>query len=159
GVQFVSWQPPAGTHLPDTAVVTLLGTRDGALWIGTKRGLAVWKNGVLTSNATLGDDYISALIEGRGGVVWIGTSAVLAGEARLCAVRQSGTECTASDAGFGRVIASLFEDRTGNLWVGAATGLRRWTGPAPKTFRMPVPLPELHAIVAGETDEDIIMAL
>src|SRR2546425_11958675 len=30
GVRFVSWEPPAGSHLPSLSVVKLLATRDGS---------------------------------------------------------------------------------------------------------------------------------
>ena len=33
GVRALPWQPPAGTSLPEGALWTLLGGRDGALWI------------------------------------------------------------------------------------------------------------------------------
>src|SRR3984885_11909698 len=44
GVRFVSWQPPAGEHLPDSFIRRLLAARDGRLWIGTNDGLASWKD-------------------------------------------------------------------------------------------------------------------
>jgi Two component regulator propeller len=44
GVRVVRWNPPAGEHLPSTAVISLLSVADGSLWIGTASGLAQWKN-------------------------------------------------------------------------------------------------------------------
>jgi len=35
GVRFVPLVPPAGKHLPNPAVISLLGATDGSLWIGT----------------------------------------------------------------------------------------------------------------------------
>src|SRR5690349_18966150 len=40
GVRAVPWEPPAGEHLPDDMVQSLLVSRDGTLWIGTRNGLA-----------------------------------------------------------------------------------------------------------------------
>src|SRR5258705_6785984 len=48
GVRSVSWEPPAGQHLPSSEIRTLLAARDGNLWIGTREGLASWKDGKLT---------------------------------------------------------------------------------------------------------------
>jgi ligand-binding sensor domain-containing protein len=48
GFRTVPWQPPAGEHLPNNDVASLLAARDGRLWIGTFNGLASWKDGKLT---------------------------------------------------------------------------------------------------------------
>src|SRR4051812_28149190 len=40
GVRSVRWSAPSGGVLPDERVRALFGSRDGALWIGTARGLA-----------------------------------------------------------------------------------------------------------------------
>jgi ligand-binding sensor domain-containing protein len=48
GIRAVPWQPPAQQHLPSEYVSKLLCSRDGALWIGTRGGLASWKDGKLT---------------------------------------------------------------------------------------------------------------
>src|SRR5271166_1866344 len=45
GVRSVPWQPPAGQHLPDNNINTLLAARDGTLWIGTFNGLATLSGG------------------------------------------------------------------------------------------------------------------
>src|ERR1700729_2897097 len=34
GVRFAQWQPPSGERLLDPRVFSLLGSRDGSLWIG-----------------------------------------------------------------------------------------------------------------------------
>src|SRR5580765_2165571 len=47
GVRSVSWEPPAGQHLPNSEIRSLLVGRDGNLWIGTREGLASWKDGKL----------------------------------------------------------------------------------------------------------------
>jgi ligand-binding sensor domain-containing protein len=47
GVRNVPWQPPAGYHLASSNVRSLLGARDGTLWIGTWKRMASWKDGKL----------------------------------------------------------------------------------------------------------------
>src|ERR1700722_10644887 len=49
GVHAVPFQLPAGEHLPDDRIGSLLGARDGRLWIGTLNGLASWRDGKLTT--------------------------------------------------------------------------------------------------------------
>src|ERR1700758_1197464 len=63
GVRTVSWQPPAGQHLPSNFIRELLAARDGTLWIGTLKGLASWKGGKLTEYQALAGWYVDALIE------------------------------------------------------------------------------------------------
>src|SRR6202142_2178634 len=48
GVRTVPWEPPAGKHLPDSNISSLLAARDGRLWIGTREGLASWRDGKLS---------------------------------------------------------------------------------------------------------------
>src|SRR5580704_4156944 len=42
GVRAVPWQPPSGEQLLSNYIETLLVSRNGTLWIGTKKGLASW---------------------------------------------------------------------------------------------------------------------
>jgi Two component regulator propeller len=46
---FVSWTAPEGTGLPSLEIYSLLTARDGSLWIGTRRGLARWRDGILVN--------------------------------------------------------------------------------------------------------------
>src|SRR5215469_11750536 len=48
GVRALPWKPAGGQQLPSNGVNALLATRDGALWIGTYKGLASWRNNVVT---------------------------------------------------------------------------------------------------------------
>src|SRR6267154_5805416 len=63
GVRAVPWVPPSGQRIPDTYIRALLGARDGALWIGTLKGLAKWKDGKLTHYPELAGHYVDALLE------------------------------------------------------------------------------------------------
>ena len=157
GIKFDAWTPPAGMKLPDSAVVRLLGTRDGGLWIGTTKGLARWKDDSLVRFAGLEGDYIAALAEDRNGDVWVGTSAGLVGTAKLCSIRREALSCVNAAGTFGRFITALFEDRDGRLWVGAATGLWQWT-PAPAHLLTPSgPYMEIHSI-RGDSTGGVLVA-
>src|SRR4029077_16867937 len=79
GVRAVPWQPPPDQHLPSDYIMRLLVTRDGTLWIGTLRGLASWKDGMLTRYTELDGQYIYALLEDREGALWASGSAIPTG--------------------------------------------------------------------------------
>ncbi len=93
GVRFVPFVPPAGKHLPNPAVISLLGATDGSLWIGTDNGLAQWKNGELVNFPEIAG-RVNSIYEDR---------------------PRNGLS--------GDRITSLFEDHAGRLWVGLDNGL------------------------------------
>jgi signal transduction histidine kinase/ligand-binding sensor domain-containing protein len=158
GVRFVAWRPPDDSRLPSTNIVSLHGTRDGSLWVGTTRGLARWKDGALTRFAELADHYVSAIQDDAEGTVWVGTSAGVAGQAKLCAVRSATVHCDEGAGRWGRFVIALHVDRHGALWVGAASGLWRWWPGPPTHQAMPYPLAEIHGIADG-TDGALLLAL
>jgi signal transduction histidine kinase/ligand-binding sensor domain-containing protein len=135
GIRAVPWRAQAGEHLPSNHILKLLASRDGRLWIGTTAGLASWKDGRLLTYPELAGHTVAALLEDSQGTVWVGTIAIP--NARLCAIR-SAVECVGNDGRLGVGVLSLFEDRR-SLWVGATTGLWRWTPGNPTRFAMPTP--------------------
>jgi ligand-binding sensor domain-containing protein len=69
GVRLSRWTPPAGSQLPPSRIWTLLGSRDGSLWIGTDSGLAHWNNRELVIlRDALGQ--INSIIERPNGEIW-----------------------------------------------------------------------------------------
>jgi len=133
GVRFVPWTLPAGGHLPESFISSLLAASDGSLWIGTREGLARWKDGKLTEYPELAGHVVYALIEDSAGTVWIGAgSEDLARQ--LCAIQSDRVQCYGSDGSFGKRVLSLYEDRGHGLWVAAETGLWRWKPSPPKLY-------------------------
>jgi signal transduction histidine kinase/ligand-binding sensor domain-containing protein len=124
GVRAVLWTPPAGQRLPSALVTALVAGRDGTLWIGTSQGLVSWNRGQLTHHASLLNLRITALLEDRSGTIWAATTAL--GAAKLCAFRTATVSCFGEDGALGEFVWSLAEDRAGNVWVGARTGVWRW---------------------------------
>ena len=134
GVRRLSWQPPAGQHLPDKGAYSLLVTRDGTLWIGAFNGLATWDGANLTRYSEFDGRFVTSMVEDREGTVWAGT---LGATGRLCAIRKGSAKCYAEGGAFGWFVSGLAEDSSGALWAGAESGLWRWKpGPA-KRYAMP----------------------
>jgi PAS domain S-box-containing protein len=147
GVRVAPLALPPGQELPSTAVGSLLAARDGTLWIGTFDGLASWKNGRLTEYPELAHQTVLALMEARDGTVWTGGFGSPTG--KLCAIRSGKARCYGEDGSLGAAVASLYEDRAGGLWVGAATGVWRWS-PGPATRVLGIPVPSSQAFTEGE---------
>src|SRR5262249_42012906 len=140
GVRNVSWQPPLNQHLPSSNIISLLVTRDGALWIGTSKGLSSWKGGKLTQYPELSGQTIMTLVEDHEGSVWVGGAAFPSG-GTLCAIHNGLVRCEGEAGRFGPGVLALYEDSHGNLWAGVQNGLWLWKpGPA-----------EFHAL-PGEPD-------
>jgi PAS domain S-box-containing protein len=134
GVQFVRWGPPAGEHLPATAVFSLLGAADGSLWIGTASGLAQWKNGnVFNFPETAG--RVNAIYEDREGTIWMARSRTRAGA--VCKVTASVAKCYGSKDGVPPYAGTLTGDNSGFLWIGTSTALIRWKPGSSTSYELP----------------------
>jgi signal transduction histidine kinase/ligand-binding sensor domain-containing protein len=134
GVRAVPWQPPADEQLPNNFIQSLLVGRDGALWIGTSRGLASWKDGKLTNYPELAGLGIRAQLEDAEGTVWIAGYGLPAG--KLCTAKGPTIQCYGAGQ-FGQGVSGLYEDHKGNLWLSAATGLWRWAPGPPEHYTFP----------------------
>ncbi|HTT20254.1 MAG TPA: PAS domain S-box protein, partial [Candidatus Sulfotelmatobacter sp.] len=145
GVHAIPWQPPEGEHLPSTWIKCLLVARDGTLWIGTEKGLASWKDGRLTEYPEVVGRGVSSLLQDVEGTLWFGVR----DPGRLCAVRARKTQCY-GEGTFGWSVTALYEDKKGNLWASAQTGLWRWApGPA-NQFQLPDRAVEAKALIEGD---------
>src|SRR4029453_11210513 len=132
GVRAVAWTPPLGDRLPSSLVTALVAGRDGTLWIGTSQGLVSWNGGGATHHTPLSKMHITAPLEDRGGGISGGTTAT--GPAKLCAFQLANAKCFGEDGTLGEFVWSLAEDRAGNVWVGARTGLWRWAPGPPSRY-------------------------
>jgi ligand-binding sensor domain-containing protein len=127
GVRFVPWIAPFGKSLPSLTIQSLLGSRDGGLWIGTAGGLAYWKDQQLVSYPDTAG-RINAIVEDREGTVWIARSRVRNTKGPLCRVKGSAVRCYGESDGvpFPWAVA-LADDRVGGVWVGTTSGVCHWT--------------------------------
>jgi signal transduction histidine kinase/ligand-binding sensor domain-containing protein len=123
GVRFVPFAPPAGQHLPNPAVISLLGATDGSLWIGTAAGLAQWKNGELFTFPEI-TGRVNSIYEDRNGTIWIARSRTTAGG--VCKIAASGGTCYGPKDGAPPYAGTLIRDNFGYLLIGTSTALVRW---------------------------------
>lgn len=131
GMRAVPWRPPGPEQLPSEFIQNLTVTRDGTLWIGTLKGLASWKDGKLTNYPEI-TKASTPVVEGADGTLWFGRP--FPGE--VCRLRGAHAECS-GDGKLKSIVLSIAEDRKGNLWVSAVTGLWRWAPGEPKQFPLP----------------------
>jgi signal transduction histidine kinase/ligand-binding sensor domain-containing protein len=154
GVQFVSWNPPQGQHIPSTNIRSVLAARDGTLWIGTLEGLASWKDGRVTEYPELAQQNVLTLLEDSNGTVWAGTFGTPKG--KLCAIQREAVKCYGDDGSLGEWVWSLYEDSEHRLWVGSETGLWRWRpGPA-KRYPLPHAIETSQALAEGENGTGLL---
>jgi PAS domain S-box-containing protein len=143
------WQQADG--LPQNYVFTVLQSRDGYLWIGTRSGLARFDGVRFTSfddriPGQLRESEVWALAEDRASALWVGTYG--GGLTRV----QNGRFTTfgTGDGLPSDRIRSLAADRDGSLWVGTENGLvhrqgDKFTVVAPKGFAPGQVITALHA--------------
>ena len=112
-------------QLPGSRIQALLADREGALWIGTNRGLARIVNGrpeydvdKLPMTDPLATDSVTSLLEDREGNLWVGTDTSglhVLRDQRFTSIGMP--EGLSSDA-----TSAVVEDGTGKLWVGTNGG-------------------------------------
>ncbi|MGA7521102.1 MAG: two-component regulator propeller domain-containing protein [Acidobacteriaceae bacterium] len=127
GVKFVRWSSLFGEKLPSSFVISLLGARDGSLWIGTDAGLDHWVNNHLIVYPKGEGWYVVSILEDREGRIWIDRARSGDRTHPLCQVLATEIRCYGHKDGldtFGS--GPLLQDASGNLWVGGNTTLVRW---------------------------------
>jgi signal transduction histidine kinase/ligand-binding sensor domain-containing protein len=136
GVRFVAWNPPAGQHLLDPRIFSLLAAHDGSLWIGTGYSVSHWANGQLANYPQI-SGRIEALVEDAKGAVWLARTQIADDMGPICRIDGSGVKCYGEHDGLpGFFPVILARSDTGDLWVGGywADGyseLSRWRPGSP----------------------------
>ena len=139
-----------GGGLPQNFVYTILQTRDGYLWLGTRGGLARFDGVRFTTYDDrrpdqLHDSEVHALAEDDDGSLWIGTHGGGLSHLRGGVMTSYSTkDGLASDS-----ITSLAQSPRGPLWIGSMAGLTSFDGARFTTYTTKDGLPgdsifELH---------------
>jgi ligand-binding sensor domain-containing protein len=126
GVRFLQWNPPAGTRLLDPRVFSLLGARDGSLWIGTGYSISHWKSGELVNYPQL-SGRIEALVEDSEGAIWLARTQPTDGLGPVCSIKDEKLRCygVSDDIPF-PLATHLSKGSAGELWIGGYSQLSRW---------------------------------
>ena len=116
------WRQPQG--LPQNTVYSLLQTRDGYVWIGTKAGAARFDGVRFTSfddtrPNQLKENEVWALLEGADGALWMATYG--GGAARLKDGRF--TILTTAEGVLSDYVSTIGLDRSGAIWIGSDAGV------------------------------------
>jgi signal transduction histidine kinase/ligand-binding sensor domain-containing protein len=155
GVRFAPWSPPAGKRLLDSRIFSLLGARDGSLWIGTGYSISHWKDGELTNYPQL-SGRIEAVVEDTEGTAWLARTQATDGMGPLCSIRRDDRlRCYGLTDGIPFPLAIRLENgSSGDLWVGGYTELCRWKLGSSSTYftntsRRPETFASLRGIATG----------
>ena len=121
------WRQPQG--LPQNAVLAILQTRDGYLWLATKGGLSRFDGVRFTTfddrdKTQLRESEVWALAEGTDGSLWCATYG--GGVSRLKDGRF--TVFTTDNGLVNNYVTSLIADDDGSIWIGSEGGLSRFHG-------------------------------
>ena len=120
------WRQPEG--LPQNAVLAVLQTRDGYLWLATKGGVSRFDGVRFTTfddrdKTQLRESEIWALAEARDGSLWFATYG--GGVSRMKNGRF--TVYTTENGLVNNYVTSLIaDDRDGSVWIGSEGGLSRF---------------------------------
>lgn len=127
GVRFVSLSTLSSAPLPSQFVVSLLGDRNGSLWIGTRRGLSLWRNGKLVDYPGVEGGAFS-LHQDQDGRIWFLTSSDTA--KALCEVIGATVRCHGKEEGLDLpancCVPIMATDGVGTFWINTDRAVVRW---------------------------------
>lgn len=136
GVTFEAMRPPRPSYSMSDRVVSLMVTRDGALWVGYEAGgIAVWEHGKfrLLFDPKIFRSVTIRLAEGRDGTIWAATTSPKARLARL-----TGGQWRSADDISGlpaEDLSDILVARDGTVWASAG-GAVSYLSPGAKRFRV-----------------------
>ena len=125
GVQFTSFDKQVDSAFGVNDIVTVLKTRQGEIWAGTRGAGIVIYNGtsfrVLNDSTGLASNFITALSEDRDGTIWIGTYG--GGLARYA---KNDVSIYGASKGFSaEFVSEIVQDQGGVIWAGSEQGIFR----------------------------------
>ena len=133
GVAFSPGFPTSLVSPPSTRVLSLLGTKAGALFIGGSLGLWRYQDGRLTDLKIA--RHVDSVREGVNGDVWVGLTHTGSPLEPICRIVGTDVHCYGAKDGltcaFGVAIAV---DRDGVVWIGNSDGLCRYPPGLPAKY-------------------------
>jgi ligand-binding sensor domain-containing protein len=155
GFRFEPWSSPDGEKLPSNVILSLVGARDGSLWIGMRGGLAHFVDHKLFVYPEFYDD-VDGLVEDRSGSIWFTRSeAGGALQTPICQALPKQIRCLDQSDGVTTKVCrpkSLTLDTQGYLWATTEGPLLRWKAGRSQTY-----LPNGWARAKGiQTASDVV---
>jgi ligand-binding sensor domain-containing protein/signal transduction histidine kinase len=157
GMRFVRWETGSGEELPGKDIRCLLSSSRGGLWIGTASGIGRFDRGRLirypAADRTSG--IVISMVEDPSGSLWLLN--VRDTKTSLAVLRQDGSVRTygPADGLPDQTLATLFQDRAANLWIGTLGGLCRWS-PGTRAACSSVPSRRVVSVVGGGSGELLV---
>src|SRR6202167_4566183 len=134
GASFVLYDRESTPAFRDNNIFCLTVSRDNSLWIGIEGGgLIRYRDGIFhafSTNDGLSNAFVRAIEQDSKGQIWIGTDDGLFRLEGEQLERIDGTESVPRVA-----VHTIYEDRSGHLWVGGSK-LLRLEGAAATEFRL-----------------------
>ncbi len=99
---------------------------DGALWVGTSKGVFYLKGGEIKNITTkdgIGSDLITSINQSKNGDIWIGTTGGGLNHIRGGKI----TIYTVNDGLPSNLIGSIYIDKTETLWIGTTAGVSKFS--------------------------------
>ncbi len=126
--------PADGEQVPSNDIHSLLGARDGSLWIGTASGLVHWVRE--HSIRYLDGELINDVEQDEKGQIWVVGVRPGGNLHPLCRIIDTDVHCYGKDEGVALSSGdSVAEDSSGNLWVGGDTAFLQWGLGSSKVYR------------------------
>lgn len=122
--------------LPANNVNAVRILQNGALWVGTPRGLAVFRDGKFVPNPTgiwLDTASIAAIVEDREKRLWIATN----GQGVAVREGQTWRRVGRSEGLASAALTRMMVDRNGGVWIGSLEGIYRLSGNRIERFGTP----------------------
>ena len=126
GMRFGEWTPPKGESLPGKPPATLLGSRNGSLWLAG-HGVAELRNdGTWHRYHELDSSSLVQLAEDQDGVIWAGVGGRPTSDScSLFRIDRGKAECYKRPEIAGLDFSRLYVDRKGRLWADSKIGIWR----------------------------------
>ncbi len=149
-VPYVSTEWHSDHGLPHDSVHAIVQTRDGYLWIGTRRGIVRFDGVRFITPKILASsrENISSLYEDKDGGLWIGTAH---GPMRVKdgkVVQYGPKDGVPADD-----VRAFFESKDGSIWIGRAGGLSQFKEGTFRNFTRSEGLP--HSVVRSISEDEL----
>jgi ligand-binding sensor domain-containing protein len=127
GVRFTRFDPGKNQQLPNGIATSLLGARDGSLWIGGGSTLSRWANQELVTVFNLHESgNLGPIVEDQKGNIWF-LHIFPSHRSELCEVVGMSLRCFGPADGLDISVAfALVLDSQGSAWIGGADRVVRW---------------------------------